>query len=131
MGMYTEMIFGAALVKDTPEDVISALRVACGDETKINSQVQEYLNIYDLEYLFNCSSYYFGVSIALSKIWYDNICHKWIISVRSNIKNYHNQIDKFLDWIYPYIDYGSGAKNMYAVVTYEEDDIPSIYYKNV
>jgi hypothetical protein len=59
---------------------------------------------------------------------YDEIAKQWYLHFRTNIKNYDNEIEKFLDWIKPYIKQGSGAANFYAIVTYEEDVIPTIYY---
>jgi hypothetical protein len=51
-----------------------------------------------------------------------------VLSTRSNIKNYKQEIETFLEWIKPYINGGSGSRNMYAIVIYEEQDEPTIYY---
>jgi hypothetical protein len=51
---------------------------------------------------------------------------KYSICTRSSIKNYENQIERFLEWLKPYIEYGSGYSHFYAIVTYEEGD-PVIY----
>jgi hypothetical protein len=128
MGMYTELIFGASLKKDTPEIVIDSLKYMVGEikEKPENFPLPEGR----CEWLFRGSSYYFGVNQPVLKMWFDDISKNWIISTRSNIKNYNNEIETFLDWIEPYIKYGSGNKSMYAIVTYEEDEEPSIYYKN-
>lgn len=63
-----------------------------------------------------------------SKIWYDNISKDYRISTRSNLKNYDDEIELFLDWIKPYIRSGSGLENVYAYVLYEQDKIPTVYY---
>ena len=60
----------------------------------------------------------------------DNITDSYVLSTRSSIKNYANEIETFLDWIKPYIESGSGYRDMYAIVTYEEDETPKIYYLN-
>ena len=126
MGMYTELIFGAELKKDTPKNVIEALKYIIGD-------TEEKPNDFPLpdgrcEWLFRCSSYYFGVTSAVSKMWKDDISESYVISTRSNIKNYKGEIEAFLEWIKPYIDNGSGYRDMYAIVTYEEAEVPNIYY---
>lgn len=126
MGMYTELIFGAGLKKDTPIEVIEALKYMIGEteEKPINFPLPDGR----CEWLFRGASYYFGVSRPVSKMMYDDIGENWIVSTRSNIKNYGGEIETFLEWIKPYIDGGSGARDMYAIVTYEESDEPKIYY---
>lgn len=127
MGMYTELIFGAALKKDTPNTVIQALKYMLGERDKpLDFPLPEGR----CEWLFLGTSYYFGVSTCVNKLYYDNIGENYILSTRSNIKNYNNEIEIFLDWVKPYIEYGSGTKNMYAIVMYEEQETPTIYYLN-
>ena len=126
MGMYTELIFGADLKKDTPKNVIEALKYMIGD-------TKEKPNDFPLpdgicEWLFRGASYYFGVNRPVSKMWFDDISKSWALSTRSNIKNYEGEIEAFLEWIKPYIDGGSGVRDMYAIVTCEESDEPKIYY---
>lgn len=47
---------------------------------------------------------------------------------KSAQKNYKNDIENFLEWLVPYIDGGSGRRDMYAISIYEEDSEPKIYY---
>lgn len=124
MGMYTELIFGADLKKDTPEQVIEILKYMIGD----TEEKPKYFPLPRCEWLFRSSSYYFGVNEPVNKMWYDDIGKNWVLSTRSNIKNYKCDIEAFLDWITPYIDGGSGCRDMYAIVTYEEAEYPDIYY---
>ena len=122
MGMYTELIFGANLSKDTPNEVIEALKYMIGDtEEKPN-------NFPFTDGLFREASYCFGVSSPVSKMMYDDIGDNWILSTRSSIKNYDGRIEAFLEWIKPHIDGGSGTRDMYAIVTYEEAEVPEIHY---
>lgn len=126
MGMYTELIFGADLKKDTPKNVIEALKYMIGDTEEKPKDFP--LPEGRCEWLFRGSSYYFGVSKSVSNMWYDDIGKNWVLSTRSNIKNYGGEIEAFLDWIKPYIDGGSGCRDMYAIVIYEEAEAPDIYY---
>lgn len=126
MGMYTELIFGASLKKGTPTNVIEALKYMTGE-------TQEKPEDFPLpegrcEWMFKNSSYYFGVSEPLKKMWFDEIGNSWILSTRSNIKNYEGEIETFLNWIEQYISTGSGNRDMFAIVTYEESEEPVIYY---
>ena len=126
MGMYTELIFGAELKKETPEQVINALKYIVGE---LEDKPDDFpLPRGRCEYVLRSSSYYFGVNKPAYKLWFDEISKSWRISSRSNIKNYENEIEMFLEWIRPYIESGSGAKNMYAITIYEEDFEPTIYY---
>ena len=124
--MYTELIFGAGLKKDTPENIIEALKYMMGE---IKEKPKDFpLPNGRCEWLFRGSSYYFGVNSPVNKMWKDDICKNWVLSTRSNIKNYEGEIEAFLEWIKPYIDSGSGYRDMYAIVTYEEAKAPNIYY---
>jgi len=126
MGMYTELIFGAELKKDTPIEVIEALKYMIGEkkERPINFPLPNGR----CEWLFRGASYYFGVNRPVGKMWFDDITKNWIVSTRSNTKNYGSEIEDFLEWIKPYINSGSGSRDMYAIVTYEEDETSTIYY---
>ena len=95
MGMYTELICGAELKKETPNEVIEALKYMLGE-------VEEKPNNFPLpdgrcEWLFQGSSYYFAISDPTNKMWLDDIDKCWHISTRSNIKNYENEPNKY--WI--------------------------------
>ena len=124
--MYTELIFGADLKKDTPENVIEVLKYMVGDTEEKPKDFP--LPEGRCEWLFRGSSYYFGVNAPVSKLWKDDIGENWVLSTRSNIKNYCGEIEAFLEWIKPYIDGGSGYRDMYAIVIYEEAKTPNIYY---
>ncbi len=52
----------------------------------------------------------------------------WVLSSRSNIKNHNRDIETFLEWIKPFIDSGSGKRDMYAIKISEEQSEPTIYY---
>jgi hypothetical protein len=73
-------------------------------------------------------SYYFGVIDPVAKMWFDKISKAWHLSSRCNIKNYEDEIETFLDWIKPHIADGSGMRDMYAIVMYEESAEPEIHY---
>ena len=126
MGMYTELIFGAELKKETPPEVVDALKYMLGEiETKPDNFP---LPDGRCEWLLCGGSYYFAVNNAVKKMWLDDIDGLWHISTRSNIKNYESEIETFLAWIKPYIGGGSGSREMYAIVIYEEAEEPQIYY---
>ena len=43
-------------------------------------------------------------------------------------KKLRGEIEMFLECIKQYVEGGSGGRDMYAIVTYEEDDEPTMYY---
>lgn len=121
--MYTELIFGAMLKEDTPKEVIDDLKIMeGGDLEQVSKEVK------DFKYVLRTSSYYFGVCEPVRRMWFDDISQQWVLSSRSSIKNYGEEIQQFLKWISPYIAQGSGEKDFYAIVTYEEAEEPTIYY---
>jgi hypothetical protein len=126
MGMYTELILGAELKKDTPNQVIEALKYMIGETKEKPSDFP--LPDGRCERLFQGGSYYFAINNSATKMWLDDIDEQWHISTRSNIKNYESEIETFLEWIKPYIDSGSGGRDLYAITIYEEQDTPSLYY---
>jgi len=128
MGMYTELVFGARLKQETPEQIINALKYMIGD---LEDKPEDFpLPIDRFEWLLRESSYYFGVNEPVNKMLFDDYLKTWSISSRSSIKNYKDEIETFLEWIKPYIKKGSGKRDMYAIVIYEEASEPTIYYKN-
>jgi hypothetical protein len=123
MGMYTELIFGAALKEDTPKEVVESLQIMVdGDLEKAPKEIEAF------KHVFRGGSYYFGINRGVREMWFDEIGNDWRISTRSNIKNYGSEIEQFLEWVKPYLDQGSGYREFYAIVTYEEAEEPTIYY---
>ncbi len=126
MGNYTELIFGAKLKKNTPSNVVEVLKYMIGD----TSEKPKDFPLPDgrCEWLLRGASYYFAINNPVSKIWFDEIDNCWRISSRSNIKNYDSEIETFLNWIKEFIESGSGERELYAIVIYEQDITPTCYY---
>lgn len=129
MGMYTELIFGATLKEKTPIYVTQALDCIINDnvDVKLSDEAKQFINEYSLSKLIWCTSYYFGAHTNKPSCVFDKIANRWCISFRANCKNYQNEIEKFIEFIKPYVEYGSGTTNIFAIVQYEEDDYPTLY----
>ena len=152
MGMYTEFIFGCALSEDTPKICIEAMDyVINGEEKKpryenpknyqeesfnenyiertyTDEEINEFIEKYDFWRLFRCYSYYFGAANPVGKFYYDSIYKHYHISTRADLNNYDGQIERFIDYIKPYIVQGSGySHNVFAYVQFEESEFPTIY----
>lgn len=129
MGIYTELIFGASLKRDTPKQVIDALKYITG---QIEDKPKDFpLPEGRCEWLLGGGSGYFPCHTK--QFFKEEYSDCWTLNTRSNIKNYNNEIETFLNWIEPYVQYASGVNNMYAIVIYEESETPTIYYatKNI
>jgi hypothetical protein len=126
MGMYTELIFGARLHENTPPEIIETCKYLFDIDHDKSKVIQDFC---DMRNPVNGSgSYYFGVIDPVAKMWFDKISKAWHLSSRCNIKNYEDEIETFLDWIKPHIADGSGMRDMYAIVMYEESAEPEIHY---
>lgn len=138
MGYYTEINFGASLRSDTPKNIIDTLRYIANRDTESDKNLESddpvliadenLIEKYHLWSVMRSCSYYFGISDSISKMWYSNCGFNgyWMISFRSSCKNYDRRLEKFVEWIRPYIDKGSGGKNIYAIIT-PEDGMPVLY----
>ena len=130
MGMYTELIFGATLKEKTPTYVTQALDCVINDnvdDNALSDEAKQFIDEYSLSKLIWCTSYYFGGHTSKPSCVFDKIANRWCISFRANCKNYKGEIEKFVEFIKPYVEYGSGLTNIFAIVQYEEDDYPTLY----
>jgi hypothetical protein len=134
MGMYTELILGCKIKGDAPKEVIDTLKWMC--ESKDRPVMEhDFPSCWPFpkdsrhKYLFWMGSYYFGVTNPHPPIFeYDDNGNAWQLSTRSNLKDYGNEIESFLTWLKPHIEKGSGTRDFYAIVCYEEQAEPTIYY---
>lgn len=130
MGMYTELILGCKLKSETPSEVIDAIKWLTGDKEYQANNTSPIIAQGDnrINWMFNSGgSYYFGAHSGIRNFDYDDIGDQWQLTARFNIKNYSNEIQTFLDWLKPYIEQGSGNRDMYAIVTYEESE-PELFF---
>lgn len=133
--MYTELIFGATLKEKTPTYVTQALDYVINDtddtddtvNVKLSDESKYFINEYSLSKLIWCTSYYFGAHTNKPSCVFDKTSNRWCISFRANCKNYKGEIEKFIEFIRPYVEYGSGLTNIFAIVQYESDDYPTLY----
>jgi len=129
MGMYTEFHFNTRLKGDTPKDVIHVLKYMVGISNVSPSPMpkHEFFKCDRWRFLFTMDSYYFD-SITHSILEHDDILEGYVLSVRSNLKNYGGEIEKFLSFIWPYIE--KADDELLGFKRYEEDEEPTlIFYK--
>ena len=73
--------------------------------------------------MLQCDRYYFDAH-ADSSMTFDDIDKKYHLNVRSNLKNYDNEIEEFLNFLEPYID----TFGFIGYMRYEEDEDPTLIY---
>lgn len=129
MGMYTEFHFNSCLKKDTPEEVINVLNYMLWvNEEKPKLPKHELFETDRWQVMLKSDSYYFDADTC-SILRYDDIGKEYFLCIRSNLKNYCNEIRKFLDWIHPYLDKLDG--DFLGFYRYEETEYPTlIWYRN-
>lgn len=130
--MYTELIFGCSLKKSTPSYITEALNHVINNKHPyiISEEASKFIDDYKLNKLIWCSSFYFGVNNAHSMCFYNTTSEEWVVSFRSNCKNYDNEIEAFITFITPFVAQGSGSTDIFAIVQYEEADYPTLYSKD-
>ena len=125
MGMYTELVLGVQI--ENNENVIQTLRYMLNQVGDMPEWEHELFRTDRWDYMLRCGSYYFDSkpdsNLFVDDLYKDN--PMYYLNVRCNFKNYGSEIEKFLDWLCPYIKtYGFlGYKR------YEEDEDPTLIYK--
>jgi hypothetical protein len=127
MGMYTELHYNVELQKDTPQDVLAMLAFMVRDRDDEPALLDHPLFACERwRYLFTMDSYYFAADTH-STLRLDDISKQYYLCVRSNLKNYDDEIAKFVDWIDPYVDAYPG--DFLGFFRYEETETPTLIYK--
>lgn len=128
MGMYTELNIGVKLNKKAMTDgVIEILEyMTCQRAVKTNTLPNHPLfETPRWQLMMKCGSAYFmgqpDSRVIHSKYYSDEDI--WL-NVRSNLKNYDYEIELFLDWIQPYIEY----EEFIGYIRYEECESPTLIY---
>ena len=127
MGMYTELNIGVRICP-TPT-VLQKLNYMLGEDTEdVYIDHPLFTDRTRWKYMLLCDSYYFDGK-ADSKLFVDNELYPnrpiYFLNVRCNLKNYNEEIEKFMDWICPYIP----TEGFLGYKSYERCDDPTLIYK--
>ena len=131
MGHYTEFVFAAKLKKNIPMNVIHTLVCTITEDDNITTTRLPNHPLFKTDrwtHIGSQSSQMFGYTRALSSVVTDQIDHQIIVSIRCSLKNYQGEIEKFVDWIKPYVESGSGDCNLLGYSIEEGGDAPVLYY---
>jgi len=128
MGMYTEFHFNSRLKRNVDKDIINILRYMLGEVSHIDVVPDHELFSTDRwKVMLISDSYYFDADTH-STLRFDDISETWYLCVRCNLKNYDSEIEKFVDWITPYLRQTTGS--FLGFSRYEEFEQPSLIYHN-
>ena len=126
MGMYTELHFNSALRRDTPAEIIAILEFMTSGKGRPPLLPNHPLFQSERwEYMLHSDSYYFDAD-TVSTLRFDDIAKSYYLCIRCNLKNYDNEIKKFIDWVIPHLDKCEGA--FLGFSRYEEMEIPTLIY---
>ena len=124
MGMYTDFCFDAELNGDLPEDVI-AVFTFLGDMADGQPALPKHSLFETSRWacLGGASSAYFDAQPHYN---FRNEHGSYFVSIRTNFKNYESEIEKFLDWVTPYLNKFEG--DFLGFSRYEETEEPTLIY---
>lgn len=126
MGMYTELHFNSELRGNVPDGIVAVLKYMLGDiKEEPSLPDHELFATKRWRVMLRMDSYYFDADTH-STLRYDDISNNYYLCVRSNLKNYDQEIEKFVDWIIPYLDKYDG--DFLGFRRYEETEDPTLIY---
>ena len=129
MGMYTEIVFKATVRKDIDKKAMQILEHLFNSgprPDKLELPEHAFFETWRWQSIGSCSSFYHHPRSVSD--WYDvEYSDSIYIFSRSDLKNYDSEIDKFFDWIMPYIDEPGGQCIGWR--WYEEDEQPTLILK--
>lgn len=126
MGMYTEFVASMRL-ENVPDDAVNILQfMASGNPLHYQGELPKhpFFRCGRWTYLFSMHSCYF-VPYSVAKFEYFAIGNYYVLIVRSDIKNYDNEIDEFISWVKPWMT-DNNPDVVVGYKRYEEDNIPTL-----
>lgn len=122
MGMYTSLVISARIKPDAPPEFMVQLKALLAGDLHIREVLggEACRNP-----LCRTSAYFPESSRSLEETRHPS---GWTLNVVSQVKNYDGEIEGIIKWMRPHIYSGHGASDWWAIVTYEEDEKPTIYY---
>ncbi len=125
MGMYTELFLSCEFNEDLPKEAEKVLLHLFDAKDEPESLPDhEFFSCTRWRQIGSMCSFYF-TPFALSKIEKEQ--GSYYLTTRSDLKNYDSEIEKFLNWVEPYI-YAHDGDHL-GHYRYEEDDKPTLIFK--
>jgi hypothetical protein len=128
MGMYTQLCYNAELRRDTPKGVIDTLEYMLSntEEGFKPPFTHGLFHTSRWQFMLNCSSYYFAPAESKSSFRKDQFGN-YYVSILCDLKNYDGEIEKFVDWLNPYVD-SYEERQFLGYSRYEEAVEPTLIF---
>lgn len=135
MGMYTELVCAFELKNETPNEILEILKYMT-ESFDSQDEIENLPNHKLFEdgsrwrFMLRSDSYYFdGTTNSFLKVDYlYPEKPSYYLNVRCNLKNYNDEIENFIDWLKPYINYAGNNDYFIGYSRYEEAKEPSLIY---
>lgn len=126
MGMYTELVMACTFSKLNDNDIKILMCMVGGEdfEETVVEIPDHPLFLTSRWKLMLCSDSYYFDGVTHSNFAYDSIGKDYRLTVRCNLKNYDDEIEKFLDWIIQKSD----TQGFVGYTRHETAKIPSLIY---
>lgn len=115
MGMYTKFNVILPIAQDTPKDILERIKkIMNGDDA-------------EFDFVLCCSHYFTGTNNTAIKYpfdWRDDY-ESIVLHIDCDSKDYHDEQQKFLEWICPYIDRNA---SFLGYQIYEETKNPTLFF---
>ncbi len=122
MGTYTELVLKCRLKRDMPKEALDVFDYLFGlGEKPATLPKHNFFSLPRWELVGRCSSYYHHPEAV-------NSYTEWRIFSRSDLKNYDDEIENFLDWAKPYI-YSASDRGCIGWTWYEEANEPTLIFE--
>lgn len=127
MGMYTELHFNCRLKRNVPPNVIEILeymlhkrndKPALPDHDLFSTGRWEHMLLSD-------SAYFYADTHSTLRVD-EGFNERHVLCIRCNLKNYEGEIEKFVDWIMPYLS--TTPDNFLGFSRYEETEQPTLLF---
>lgn len=128
MGMYTELVCAFMLKRNVPENVLDTLRYMLTEGGEPPSELPEHplFNTHLWQIMLLRDSYYFDGKTNSSL---DEMTRDFYLTVRCNVENGEEVIEKFIHWMSPYIEtcFDLGPKFI-GYKRYESNPTPDLIF---
>ena len=129
MGTYTEFHFNAELKPNIDKNIIEVLNFMLWESKVFPKQLpkHELFTIKDSRWktMLVADSSYFSAA-TYSTLHFDSISESFFLCIRTNFKNYNNEIKLFIGWIAPYLQEFKG--DFLGFYRHENDKVPTLIY---
>ena len=124
--MYTEFHFNAELKENVSQEIIEVLKFMLGDiKAEPRLPIHSLFKTAAWRIMLRMDSYYFYADTH-STLRFDDAGNCYYLCIRCNLKNYNDEIEKFVSWITPYLEEDIG--NFLGFSRYEETEQPTLIF---